>query len=181
MNQIVFLEITWLMLIVQSLGLCFLAISFQQNTNRRIVGFQIAGICFCIIFYALAGESTPVALNSLAVMRNIVFIFRPSKWATHKAWAFVFSSLFIAAGILTYESPIDLLPTAGMVFSTISVYCINPKATRLWALCTQAGWLTFNSVKLLIPTLVGDIVIMTSNVSALIRYDLGKKKSRCIQ
>jgi hypothetical protein len=169
--------IPWEMLVVQGVGFVGMIMnitSFQQNTNKRILGFQIIGtVLWCTHFLAL-GAYTGAALNFLGLSRNLVFFFRPKKWASSKLWLYFFCIAYIAAGVLTYESFTGILASAAMVLSTIALYIIHPKITRRISLASSSGWLTYNAISFSIAGVVAEILTITSIIIAMFKFDFKK-------
>jgi hypothetical protein len=166
------------MLMIQGLGLVGMVmtiISFQQNTNKRILGFQIIGtVLWCAHYFAL-GAYTGAALNFLGLLRNLVFFFRPKKWASSQLWLYFFCALYIAAGVMTYETYTSLLVTAAAILSTIAFYLINPKLTRRVSLASSSGWMAYNVISFSIAGVVAEILTITSIFVAMFKFDFKKK------
>ncbi len=112
------------------LGFALSVISFQQNTQKRIVFVQfLANVSFTIHFY-LIGAYTGSILNGIAIIRSFAYCFKDKKWASSNIWIVIFSLAFVVAGVFTWEGPLSILPTVAMVLSSISFGIKNPKLVR---------------------------------------------------
>lgn len=83
-------------ILAQAVGLVALllsAVSFQQNTHKRIMLCQTAaGFLFALHFY-LIGAPTGAVTNTIAGVRGIIFYHRDKKWAANKVWPSVLCSI----------------------------------------------------------------------------------------
>jgi len=179
MNQIAFWGLTWRYLCVQLIGVFGLVmnvVSYQANTNKRIVSIQIFGCLFWIIHFVLlgrysAGAYTAAAMNAGGMLRNIVFAMRPKKWAAHPAWLYIFCFGYVLSGIFTWNGLVSLLPMVGMLLGTVSLYMLNPKLTRRLGAVSTCGWLIFNILTRSIPGAVCETLTLVSIGAAMIKYD----------
>jgi len=179
MDQIAFWNLTWRFICIQIIGLIGLlmnVISFQANTNKRIVRMQIFGCLFWIVHFMLlgqhsAGAYTGAALNAAGLLRNCVFALRPRKWAAHPAWLYIFCVGYILCGIFTWSGPVSLLPTAAMLLGTVGLYVLNPKITRRFGMVASCGWLIYNVLTRSFAGIVCEIFTQTSIVVAMVKFD----------
>ena len=185
MNQIAFWNFTWGFLCVQLVGFVGLllnVISYQANTNKRIVTIQIFGcLVWCVHFLLLgqfsAGAYTGAALNAVGLLRNIVFAMRPKKWAAHPAWLYIFCFSYILCGIFTWSGPVSLLPMAAMQFGTVSLYVMSPKLTRRLGTACSSGWLAFNVLTRSVPGVVCETITLISIAIAMVKFDRKARQS----
>ena len=157
------------------LGFIFSVISFQQNTQKRIVFMQfLANVSFTIHFYMI-GAYTGSILNGIAILRSFVYCFKDKKWASSPAWMVIFSLVFIVAGIFTWEGPLSLLPITAMVLSSISFGIKNPKFVRLIYFPCSPMWLIYNIVGSSIGGVLTECFAMISIIVGMLRFDRKKK------
>jgi len=179
MNQIAFWNMTWIFLIAQIIGFFGLLMniaSYQANTNKRIVTIQIFGTLFWGIHFLLLGPSSPgaytgAALNAAGLLRNCVFAMRPKKWAAHPAWVYIFCAGYVFCGVFTWGGPVSLLPMAGMLFGTVSLYLLSPKLTRRLAMGCSCTWLIYNILTRSVAGTICEILTLISIVAAMIKFD----------
>jgi len=88
MNQLVFGNVTWFMLLAQMFGVFGLIMnffSFQQNTNKRIVGIQIFGaLFFSIHFLAMMVGTIALFLINTKLTRRFSLV-GSIGWITYNA------------------------------------------------------------------------------------------------
>ena len=180
-------ELTLYMLAAQAVGVLGLAmnfLSYQQNTNRRIVGFQIFGALFwtghfIMLGAVIDGAYTGAVMNIIGLLRNCVFFLRRGdnkpNWASHVAWLYIFCALYVVTGILTYDSLVSLLPIAAMIFGTVALFVMNPKMTRRLALACSVGWFSYDVLVFSVAGLVSEIFTLSSIIIAMVKFDFRKK------
>lgn len=157
------------------LGFLLSIISFQQNTQKRIVFVQfLANISFTIHFY-LIGAYTGSILNGIAIVRSFVYCFKDKKWASSNVWIVIFSLAFVVAGIYTWEGPLSILPTTAMVLSSVSFGIKNPKLVRRIYFPCSPMWLIYNIVGGSIGGVLTECFAMISIIIGMLRFDRKKK------
>lgn len=158
------------------LGFIFSVISFQQNTQKRIVFMQfLANVSFAIHFYMI-GAYTGSILNSIAIIRSFVYCFKDKKWASSNIWIVIFSVAFVVAGIYTWEGPLSILPMVAMVLSSISFGIKNPKLVRRIYFPCSPMWLIYNIAGGSIGGVMTESFAMISIIIGMLRFDRKKKE-----
>ena len=174
LNQIAFAQVTWFMILAQGLGFFGMLgnfISYQQNTNKRIVGVQIFAALFFFVHMLMIGATTGAMLNIVGAMRNFVFFMRPKKWAESVWWVYIFCFLYLAAGVLTWEGAISLLPTVAMIFGTIALFIIRPKTTRRLVLLCSVGWIIYGVLVFSVAAMISETLTIASILIAMYKFD----------
>ncbi len=156
------------------IGLLFAIISFQQNTSKRILLFQsLASFSFSIHFFML-GAYTGMLMNIIGVGRNLFFYKRKGRWANSRLWLYIFIIGYIAAGAVTYKDIYSIMPTTGMVLSTIALWLKNPKHIRHVMLPSSPLWFAYNLVNMSVAGMLTEIFASTSLIIAMVRFDYNK-------
>ncbi len=163
--------------IIGAVALGMAIISFQQNTRKKILLFQlIAGSIFSIHFLLL-GAYTGAALNALSVCRNIIFYNKSKKWASHIHWLFLFIFVSIIVGILTWENIITLFAMTGMVLGSVSFWLDNPKYVRRLSFPISMLWIVYNIVNKSYAGILTELFVMSSVIIGIFRFDIKKNKN----
>ena len=164
--------------IIGVIALVFSAVSFQQNTHKKIMLCQmIAGLLFAIHFFMI-GAFTGGITNSIAVVRSIIFYNRDRKWASGSVWPFLFCAAFVLSGILTWQGPLSLLPILAMVVNTFTFAATNPTVVRTTILFSSPLWLAYNCISLSFPGIINESFVIVSTIVGIIRFDREKLKQR---
>lgn len=85
-----------------------------------------------------------------------------------------FIIIFSAAGILTWQGPVSLLPVFGMISGTLAFWQQNPKHIRMFALISPPLWFTYNAISDSYPGILTEIVMFSLNVVGIYRFDIHK-------
>ncbi len=150
---------------------CLSILSYQQNEHKKIVIFQfIMNICFMTHYYLLEAY-TGAILNTIGVLRNVVFMFKEKRWAKSNLWIVFFSICCILAVAFTWDGIISFLPMTGMVLTTIAMGVNNPKLTRAFSLPSSPLWLVYNLINKSYGGVMTEVFNMTSIVIGMIRFD----------
>lgn len=177
MDQIFIWNITYYDILTQGIGFIGVAlmfISFQQNSNSRILLFQImASFVFFTHFFMLGAYSGAI-INLFGALRNIIFFNREKKWASSILWLYAFCLIYIAMGILTWNGYISIFPTLGMILGSLALYSERPKITRRLSLPTSLCWITYNIFSFSIAGTICEILSTTSIIISIIKYDRKK-------
>ncbi len=152
-------------------GFCVAVASFQKNSQKGILTFQlISSTLFCIHF-ALLGAAVGAMLNGIGIVRAFVFSHKDSAWAKNRAWLVFFCALCVAAGALTWENWLSVLPILGMIFTTAAFWVENPATVRRVSLPSSPCWLVYNAFNHSWAGVMTETFIMCSILVAMWRYE----------
>ena len=172
---------------VGAAALIIAMLSFQQRTQKKIVLYQLVSSVLFTVHFFMIGAYVGSLLNFIGIFRAAVFANKDKKWAQNKAWLFVFLFAFAAAGILTLDGDIDIttwnvsfasvstyiamLPVFGMSFTTVAFWITDAAAVRLVSFPSSPCWLTYNLYNRSWAGAGTEIILMTSIIVAMLRYD----------
>jgi hypothetical protein len=164
--------------VIGGVALLMAIISFQNNTKKGILIFQLLAGCLFAVHFLFLGAYTGAALNVVSVIRNIVYYQKQKHtWARHKGWLFLFMAVSIAAGILTWEDIFSLFPILGMVLGSLGFWLDNPTYVRRVTFPVSPLWITYNIVKGSYAGIITEIFVMSSIIVGMIRFDRQKKEN----
>ena len=146
-------------------------ISFQSKERAKILTFQTMSNFLWVISYLILWEPAAVVANAIGTMRNVLYMFRGKyKFADSKAIPIVFIVIFIISGVLTYQTPFDILPMFAMVISTVAFFVKKENTIRWLSIFVGASWFIFGASAGNIASIVSDGTNLLSIIIALIRY-----------
>ncbi|HZJ75875.1 MAG TPA: YgjV family protein [Clostridia bacterium] len=149
---------------------------FQMKKRSSILAINIlAGMIF-VVHFTMIGAYTGAAMNVVCALRCTIYYFSDRKWAKSKAWLAVFIGVSVVLGVLTWGDIYSIFPLMAMVITSISFWLKKESHIRLLTLPTQPGWMIYNIHNNSISGLLTDIVIFSSILIAIIRYDIIKRK-----
>lgn len=172
--------------ILSIIAMTIALLSFQQKTQRRIVLFQFCSSFLFGVHFLLIAAPTGALLNFMAAARALVYSARGKKWADHWGWLLLFSALpfgiyglsFAAFGLApTLENFfIELLPTLGMISTTISFRMKKAAKVRAFSLISSPLWLVYNIIHFSIGGILTESFSLLSILIGILRLDI--KRSR---
>ena len=137
-------------IISQTIGLiaaALLLLSFQQRTHKRIVLMQFcSGLLFALQYFLLGAYEGMVG-NIVGFTRSIAYCFRgKSKFVDSLFCPSMFAILAGLGGLLTYTSPISLLPMIAMMISSFVMWSPKTQQLRVLTIPTSVMWLIYNVI-----------------------------------
>ena len=161
--------------IAQAIGIIALIIailSFQQNTQKRIVTYQMVSSVFFAVHFFLLGAYAGAALNFIGIFRAMLFRQKEKKWASNMVWLWLFSALFILAGVLSWKNIYSLLPILGMLLTTVGFWIENPRYVRIVTAPSSPLWFWYNLVNQSYPGMLTECFVFGSILIAAFRFDI---------
>ncbi|HBN82826.1 MAG TPA: hypothetical protein DDZ89_03180 [Clostridiales bacterium] len=164
--------------IIGVIALTMAIISFQNNTKKGIIIFQLLAGSIFAIHFALLGAYTGAALNAVSVVRNLIFYQKEKhQWAKHIGWLFFFMAVSVVIGILTWDGIFSLFPTLGMVLGSVGFWVDNPTYVRRITFPVSPLWITYNIATRSYAGIITELFVMTSIIIGMIRFDKKKEES----
>ncbi len=160
---------------------------FLAKKREHILILKLINDVLCIINFTLLGTYTAAILNLIAVFREIVFYLKNKrKWASNKAWLFVFLALMMLSPLSVVLDPsrsavekwMQILPAAGSSLAVIGFYMSNEQTIRFLNLFANAPWLIYNIFNNNVPAIVNSSIGCVSVIWGLILYFILDKKAK---
>ena len=132
MNPIVFYVAQGLGIVTILLGF----INYQVKTREQVLFVHLTTAACFAVHYFLLGALSGMALNILAVVRDIVFYYLGKKGPVNRFWSILFTLITCGAGIAFWDSWYSLLIIAGLMINAFAMSLQNPKHVRISILFT---------------------------------------------
>lgn len=161
--------------IAQAIGVIALIVaisSFQQNTQKRIVTFQMISSIFFCIHFCMLGAVLGGVLNGIGIFRAAIFRQRDKAWASNKLWFVLLCILVIVAGLFFWEGPISVVPILSMILTTIAFWVKNPRTVRFVTAPASPLWMVYNWYNHSYPGFFTEVFVLSSILVAIVRFDL---------
>ncbi len=165
-------------------GLACVVGSYQQKKKSALIAVQATGGALFAIHYLILGAYAGFLLNTIAVLRGLVFYKERSAKAC-KIWVGIFIALCLAAYVLTFAvfgTPatvtnliLELLPTIGMIVLTISFNMTHAGQIRIMGFVNSTCWIIYNIAHVSIGGIGCEILCFASIIIGILRYDIKKK------
>lgn len=166
-------------------GLACVVGSYQQKKKSTLIAVMAVGAALFAVHYLLLGAYAGFLMNSLAVLRGIVFYKEYRSPVTPKIWVWVISILSLVAyalSFIVFNTPatpknlfLELLPAIGMIALTISFNMTNAGQIRIMGFVNSTGWIIYNIAHLSIGGIGCEILCFGSIIIGILRYDIKKK------
>lgn len=155
-------------------GLAIIAsiLAFQYNKHNKIIFFRTLNEFLGAVHYILLGAYTGAAVNLIGCVRNYIFTKLVEKNKKTAPYIILFSVLFAAFGILTWQGKLSILIIAAKILSTIAYGNKNATVVRILTLLTSSSWLIYNISVLSITGSICEAMTLISIISGIIRFDI---------
>ena len=188
---------TWWDVFVQAIGffgIFFMTISVQFNTHAKIMLFKTLGALMYVIQYLFLGAYTGMVLDSIGIVRNLIFADNVKKGKDNKPWIIGFTIFTVVAGIITivltfgdlvgkmerittnYTIMIILAVTMSSfsiiakALTTVAYGLKDPHKLRCLNFPSSALWFIHNLTYFTISGTINEIFVMGSIIIAEKRY-----------
>lgn len=146
--------------------------SFQQNKRSVILVYLIIGQVFFATHYGLLAAWSAVAINLIGIIRGIIFYYKPLwPWASHSVWPYLFIGAIALSGYWTWGGWYSSLILVAMSIETLAVWRNKPSQIRWLMLVTRPLFFTYSLIVGSYAGMVADILISTSLIAGMIRFD----------
>jgi hypothetical protein len=159
---------------VQVLGFVALFLqvfSMQGRSYKTIIVMTVTSECLFGIQLLLLGAFTGAATNLLAGVCNTVYYFCNKSGKKTAVLQVLFSLLFVAAGILTWEGVLSLLVIVAKVVSTVAHGINRPRIIRISRLISMPLWVIYDGAAGTVGGVINDVLVIVSTVIGMLRLD----------
>ena len=174
--------------IAQGIGLVAMAmnlLSYQQKKQRSVICFQFFGCLLFGVNYFMLGAVVGGLLNCIGVIRAAVFLQKERFRATHPAWLWGFSAMYVVSYVLSFtvfhkplELPdliVELLPVIAMIVATYSYRFREARDIRRFGLVCSPLWLIYNLCNFSIGAICCEVLNLVSIGVGMLRFDIKKQ------
>ena len=152
--------------------------AIQRKKKEQLLKYN-AVAAFCGVFhYLFLGAWSGVATKIVGTTRNSVAAYEAYKHKISKVWPIIFITFYIVGGIITYSSPLSILPIIAAVTYTMAIYLGDASTIRRVAVFTSTLWLIYDICVFSIVGTLAEIVFIIDALVAIWRYRKHKKKRK---
>jgi hypothetical protein len=154
--------------------------SYQLKKRRAIVTCNVISRALYVLQYLLLGAFEGAALDVMGVLASVLAQNMDKGVIKKHRTAFIIgiNALIVTVGLLLYESPVSLLPIAGILLQTGAFWFRNERVIRRLSFIGSPFWFVYNFLSRAYGSSVGDLMTMVSIGTAIIRYDLPRKRKK---
>lgn len=176
-------------IVAQAIGIVamiFNILMFQNKTGKGAIAFQLIGASLFTFSYFMLGATVGALMNIIAVVRNLVFLFRERLRADHPLWLAAFIAMYLGAYVLTFtvfgkewtlaSGVLEFLPVVAMTVATVSYRHTDAAVIRRYGLVVSPTWLVYNAANVAIGAIVCESLSVASIVIGMLRLDREAKE-----
>ena len=166
--------------IAQILGFVPLFLSwfiFRARSRRGSIALKSVSDGFSAVHFFLLGEWTGCVINCINTVRGALFSQKGKRaWASGFYLPVGFCLVTIGFSCLSWAGPKSLLPMLGSCLAVIGYWQTSQSRLRRFNFAGIFLWLIYGFITLSIPTIVGNIISLTSITVSEIRDARAKKE-----
>lgn len=167
-------ELSVMFIVAQVVGFIATGISiasFQAKKRINMLIMQTVSNFLWMTHYFMLGSLPATFAFLIASTRNVVYGLRGKyKFADSKAVPALYIVAFIISGVITYETPLDILPTLGMVCASIAFFVKEEKLIRYISVLIALSFFSFGIYQGSIASIFAEGSTLASIIIAMIRY-----------
>ena len=162
--------------VLASLAILFWVISILLKNKKNILLMQVIANGIYGIEYLLLGAFSAASMNFLSFLRLLVYYFYALLNIKMPKWIlFVFITLVLLFGIITYDGLISLLPIIITVLYTYAFWQNNLNVARIIYIVAAIIWIYYNYEVGAYVGIIGNALEIITGLISLIKYRGGKK------
>ena len=146
---------------------CFDMASFQFREKRHVLSCLVFSALLLGVHFALLEAQTAAVLGFIAAARFFVAIFSHARWLLY-----LFLSLVMINGILSYVGLLTVLATAGGLITTTAAFMPTDRQFRQYMMAGTVVWIGHNALAGSPGAVVLEMFFFGSNLVGYYRYYL---------
>ena len=164
--------------VVGILAVILYFMGYQQKKRNRIILFNASSRILYIVQYILLGAFEGAALDVVGTVSSLLAQKKNTPFIKKNIKFFVIgvNLIIVAAGLPLYKNIFSLFPIIGVLLHTGAFWIDDEKKIRQISLMGSPFWLIYNFVSRAYGSCIGDVLSIISLITAMIRYDICKKR-----
>ena len=151
-------------------GLIAMVIALFQKKRGDMLGLVSLNCIFFSIEYLLLGAYAGMGSNIVALARTVLFKKRAEDERFNKIWIYIGVMIaYTIMAVLTYQSPVSLLPIAAEYIYATALWQIDVKKIRYGTAIMVVFWLTYDIIVKAWPSMVCDLIVLTTAILSIIK------------
>ncbi len=162
----------FLIQLIGYIGLLCAVIAFQCKKHKNVMIFRTLNEMLFAVQYVFLGSYTGCVMNIIGSVRNMTFAKQVEKGKSTRKFQIIFSFLFFALGMCTYNGFVSILVIIAKVVTTFAYSLKNTRYIRLLTIPTSTCWLIYNFYTNSTAGILCEAFTLISIISAIIRIDI---------
>lgn len=144
--------------------------SYQVNSQKKVLVLQIFANCVTAISFLVLGAWTGLAMNAIAITRNIVYYYKDKKAFSGKYIPLIFAGIMILWGVFTWTEWYCVLAVAGWVVNTLALSLPSAQTIRKSILISSPLMCVYCLLTANFFSAAKEMVSVVSSIIGLVRY-----------
>ena len=164
-------------LIVGLAAVFFFLLSYQFPKRRAIIACNVISRVLYILQYLLLFAFEGAVMDISAIPSSVLAARKHTPLVEKHKWPILIGvNLFIIGlGALVWQDWLSWVPVVGVILETNALWMSREKWIRLFSLAALPFWLFYNLRCGAYGAALGNVLVIFSIVSAMLRYDIPRK------
>ena len=145
-------------------------VTYQVRTQKKLLFVQILTTLVFVIHYLLIGAVSGMALNMVAMVRNIVYSRRDLKIFSSKGWPATFAVIMGIMGLLSWQGWYSVFVVLGLVINSLCMAFKDSQKIRKSILVTSPLVLIYDAFALSVGGMIYESVAIVSALVGILRF-----------
>ena len=145
-------------------------VTYQVRTQKMLLLVHILTTLVFVIHYLLIGAMSGMALNVVAMVRDLVYSRRDLKIFSGKGWPIVFAVIMGIMGLLSWQDWYSVFVVLGLVINSLCMAFQDPQKIRKSILVTSPLVLIYDGFALSVGGMVYESVAIVSALVGILRF-----------
>ena len=164
-------------LIVGLAAVFFFLLSYQFPKRRAIITCNVISRVLYILQYLLLFAFEGAAMDISAIPSSVLAARKHTPFVQKNKGIIILSvnAFVIVIGLLVWQDWLSWVPVVGVILETNALWMSREKWIRLFSLAALPFWLFYNLRCGAYGAALGNVLVIFSIVSAMLRYDIPRK------
>lgn len=156
--------------ILSILSMIIMFASYQLKEQKSLLIVQSVGTTFTALSFLFLNAMSAFLLNIVCVIRNVIFYFQNGESKRSRTVAVILAVIMSGMGALSWQGYHSFLIIVALALNTIFLSYDNPQFLRKTIPFTSSLVLTHNIIVLSIGGICSEFFAILSSIIGLIRY-----------
>ena len=166
-------------LIVGLAAVFFFLLSYQFPKRKAIITCNVISRVLYILQYLLLFAFEGAVMDVSAIPSSVLAARKHTPFVQRYKWGIVagVNAFVILLGLLVWQDWLSWVPVVGVLLETNALWLSKEKHIRWLSLAALPFWLFYNLRCGAYGAALGNVLVIGSILSAMVRYDIPKKNS----
>lgn len=164
-------------LIVGLAAVFFFLLSYQFPKRNAIIACNVVSRVLYILQYLLLFAFEGAAMDISAIPSSVLAGRKHTPFVEKHKWMILIgvNAFILGIGILVWQDWLSWVPVVGVLLETNALWLTREKYIRIFSLAALPFWLFYNVRCGAYGAALGNVLVIFSIVSAMLRYDIPRK------